>query len=205
VRLVPGSLLWRTLLVVVLAMVLSQATAMWLWQEYVTRPRGEAAIGQFVLHLKTVHAALQAMGPAQQDRFIERVAEQEGIRIRPVRGAEAMRPAPDRAVMRLFRERLREQFGTEAEVFVREGEGRFRLTRVVLAAESDGKVQLLVSVTKDLTDRVKAGQLVKELAPIVGGGGGGRPDFAEAGGRDAARIDEMLARARELVQSALQS
>ena len=82
---------------------------------------------------------------------------------------------------------------------------RDRLQRgvVVLAAESDGKVQLLVSVTKDLTDRVKAGQLVKSLAPIVGGGGGGRPDFAEAGGRDASRIDELLAKARELVTQAL--
>ena len=39
-----------------------------------------------------------------------------------------------------------------------------------------------MSVTKDLTDKVKAGQLVKQLAPIVGGSGGGRPDFAEAGG-----------------------
>ena len=75
---------------------------------------------------------------------------------------------------------------------------------VVLAAENDGKVQLLVSVTKDLTDRVKAGQLVKELAPIVGGGGGGRPDFAEAGGKDASKIDALLSRARELVTAALQ-
>ena len=84
---------------------------------------------------------------------------------------------------------------------------RDRLERgvVVLAAESDGKVQLLVSVTKDLTDRVKAGQLVKTLAPIVGGGGGGRPDFAEAGGRDASRIDELLAKARELVAHALKA
>jgi alanyl-tRNA synthetase len=74
---------------------------------------------------------------------------------------------------------------------------------VVLASDGDGKVQLLVAVTKDLTDRIKAGQLVKELAPMVGGGGGGRPDFAEAGGKDASRIDEMLARARDLVQTAL--
>jgi alanyl-tRNA synthetase len=82
---------------------------------------------------------------------------------------------------------------------------RDRLKRgvVVLAAEQDGKVQLLVSVTKDLTDRVKAGQLVKELAPIVGGGGGGRPDFAEAGGRDASKIDDLLAKARDLVSAAL--
>jgi alanyl-tRNA synthetase len=74
---------------------------------------------------------------------------------------------------------------------------------VVIAAENDGKVSLLVSVTKDLTDRIKAGALVKELAPIVGGGGGGRPDFAEAGGKDASQIDAMLARARELVQTLL--
>ena len=82
---------------------------------------------------------------------------------------------------------------------------RDRLQRgvVVLAGESDGKVQLLVSVTKDLTDRVKAGQLVKQLAPIVGGGGGGRPDFAEAGGKDAGQIDELLAKAKELVTSQL--
>jgi alanyl-tRNA synthetase len=83
---------------------------------------------------------------------------------------------------------------------------RDRLKRgvVVIAAESDGKVQLLVSVTKDLTERVKAGQLVKELAPIVGGGGGGRPDFAEAGGKDASKIDELLAAARTAVTKALQ-
>jgi alanyl-tRNA synthetase len=82
---------------------------------------------------------------------------------------------------------------------------RDRLKRgvVVLAAEQDGKVSLLVSVTKDLTDRVKAGQLVKELAPIVGGAGGGRPDFAEAGGKDPSKIDEMLARANQLVKTAL--
>jgi alanyl-tRNA synthetase len=82
---------------------------------------------------------------------------------------------------------------------------RDRLTSgvVVLAAENDGRVQLLVSVTKDLTNRVKAGQLVKELAPIVGGGGGGRPDFAEAGGRDPSRIGDVLETARALVSKAL--
>jgi len=74
---------------------------------------------------------------------------------------------------------------------------------VVIAAESDGKVHLLVAVTKDLTDRVKAGDLVKVLAPMVGGGGGGRPDFAEAGGKDASGIDAMLAWAGELVSAAL--
>jgi len=58
---------------------------------------------------------------------------------------------------------------------------------------ADGKVAMVASVTANLTDRVKAGQLVKALAPLVGGGGGGRPDFAEAGGKDPAQIDAMLA------------
>ena len=60
-----------------------------------------------------------------------------------------------------------------------------------------------MTVTKDLTDRVQAGQLVKALAPMVGGGGGGRPDFAEAGGKDPSGIGAMLERARELVNDAI--
>ena len=57
---------------------------------------------------------------------------------------------------------------------------------VVLASDNDGKVQIVVAVTPDLTSRIKAGQIVKEIAPLVGGGGGGRPDVAEAGGKQPA-------------------
>jgi alanyl-tRNA synthetase len=74
---------------------------------------------------------------------------------------------------------------------------------VVLASENAGKVSLVVSVTKDLTGRVQAGRLVKELAPIVGGGGGGRPDFAEAGGKDPSKIPELLAKAPEVLRALL--
>ena len=74
---------------------------------------------------------------------------------------------------------------------------------VVLASDSEGRVSLVVSVTKDLTGRVQAGSLVKELAPIVGGGGGGRPDFAEAGGKDPSKIEELLAKAPEVLRALL--
>src|SRR5581483_12364241 len=74
---------------------------------------------------------------------------------------------------------------------------------VVLASANDGKVQIVVSVTPDLTARVKAGQIVKEIAPIVGGGGGGRPDFAEAGGKQPEKIDEMLAAAEAVLKKLL--
>jgi alanyl-tRNA synthetase len=74
---------------------------------------------------------------------------------------------------------------------------------VVFASANDGKVQIVVSVTPDLIGRVKAGQIVKEIAPIVGGGGGGRPDFAEAGGRQPEKIDEMLAAAEDALRRQL--
>jgi alanyl-tRNA synthetase len=74
---------------------------------------------------------------------------------------------------------------------------------VVLASTNDGKVQIVVAVTPDLTGRIKAGQIVKELAPIVGGAGGGRPDFAEAGGRQPEKIDEMLDASRRVVEALL--
>jgi alanyl-tRNA synthetase len=74
---------------------------------------------------------------------------------------------------------------------------------VVLASEHEGRVSLIVSVTKDLAGRVHAGHVVKQVAPIVGGGGGGRPDFAEAGGKDASRIDELLSKSREVVAQML--
>ena len=70
---------------------------------------------------------------------------------------------------------------------------------VVLASPADGKVQIVVAVTPDLTSRIKAGQIVKELAPIVGGAGGGRPDFAEAGGKQPEKIDEMLGASQAVI------
>ena len=70
---------------------------------------------------------------------------------------------------------------------------------VVLAGSADGKVLVVVGVTPDLIKKVPAGKIVKQLAPIVGGGGGGRPDFAEAGGKDASKIGELLAASRTVV------
>ena len=70
---------------------------------------------------------------------------------------------------------------------------------VVIASTNDDRVQIVVAVTPDLTSKIKAGQVVKEIAPIVGGGGGGRPDFAEAGGRQPEKVDEMLAASQTVV------
>ena len=70
---------------------------------------------------------------------------------------------------------------------------------VVLAAQHDGQVRLLAAVTKDLSKQVHAGKLIGEIAPILGGKGGGRPDMAQAGGKDPSKIGAALERAIELI------
>jgi alanyl-tRNA synthetase len=74
---------------------------------------------------------------------------------------------------------------------------------VALGAEADGKAILLVAVTKDLTAKVKAGDLVREAAKLVGGSGGGKPDLAQAGGPDAAGLEKALAKIEELAARSL--
>ena len=74
---------------------------------------------------------------------------------------------------------------------------------VVLGAAAEGKVTLIVGVTKDLTGRLQAGKLVGALAPLVGGRGGGRPDLAEAGGSEVEALDGALAKAASLLAAML--
>ncbi|HWZ12217.1 MAG TPA: DHHA1 domain-containing protein, partial [Acidobacteriaceae bacterium] len=91
----------------------------------------------------------------------------------------------DRAQMRVLVDNLRNKLGSGVVVLGAAGE--------------DGKVSLIVGVTKDLTGRVQAGKIVGELAKKVGGSGGGRPDMAEAGGKDASQLDAALQSAAQVV------
>jgi len=72
------------------------------------------------------------------------------------------------------------------------------------AATEDGKVALLVVVTKDLTTKIKAGDLIKPMAAEVGGTGGGRPEMAQAGGKDPSKLDASLEKVFGLVEHGLQ-
>jgi alanyl-tRNA synthetase len=72
------------------------------------------------------------------------------------------------------------------------------------AATDDGKVSLLVVVTKDLVGKIKAGELIKVMAAEVGGTGGGRPEMAQAGGKDPSRLDAALEKVFSLVETAAQ-
>ena len=74
---------------------------------------------------------------------------------------------------------------------------------VVLGGAQDGKVALIVGVTADLTSRVQAGKVIKPVAEKVGGSGGGRPDMAEAGGKDPSQLDAALDEAYAAVEGLL--
>jgi alanyl-tRNA synthetase len=71
---------------------------------------------------------------------------------------------------------------------------------MVLGSVSDGKVMLIAGVTRDLTQRFHAGQLIKQVSAVVGGSGGGRPDMAQAGGTQPENLDAALAKAFELIR-----
>ncbi len=70
---------------------------------------------------------------------------------------------------------------------------------VLLAGQVEGKAAILVAVTQDLTGRIHAGNLVKDLSAVVGGKGGGRPDLAQAGGPDTSKLPDVAARFRALL------
>jgi alanyl-tRNA synthetase len=72
---------------------------------------------------------------------------------------------------------------------------------VVVGSVADGKVSMAVGVTKDLTGKYHAGNIIKNIATIVGGSGGGRPDMAQAGGPQIDKLDEALKKAEELIRS----
>jgi alanyl-tRNA synthetase len=114
-----------------------------------------------------------------------------GEKVKEVKGVKVLAHRVDnleRAQMRTVVDQLRDKIGSGV---------------VVLGSASDGNVALIVGVTKDLTSRVQAGKVVGVVAQKVGGKGGGRPDLAEAGGKDASQLDAALEGAYGVVEGLL--
>jgi alanyl-tRNA synthetase len=112
-------------------------------------------------------------------------------KVKEVRGVKVLTHRVDnleRAQMRALVDQLRDKLGSAV---------------VVLGSASKGNVSLIVGVTKDLTSRIQAGKVIGPVAQKVGGKGGGRPDLAEAGGKDAAALDSALSEAYSIVESLL--
>jgi len=112
-------------------------------------------------------------------------------KIKDIRGVKVLAHRADnleRAQLRLLADQLRDKLGSGV---------------VVLGSANDGSVSLIVGVTKDLTSRLQAGKIIAPIALKVGGKGGGRPDLAEAGGKDPAALDGALGESYGVVDSLL--
>lgn len=133
---------------------------------------------------RELQAARKSEAAADMQALVEGAQELNGYRV----AAEEVQ-APDMDAFRQMADRLRELLGS--------GVG-------VLGANLDGKASLIVVVTNDLIDKgIQAGSIVKEVARVVEGGGGGRPHLAQAGGRRPDKIREALDRVPDIVRAQL--
>ncbi len=114
-----------------------------------------------------------------------------GDKVREIRGVKVLAHRVDnldRPQLRTLVDQLREKLGSGV---------------VVVGSAADGNVSLIAGVTRDLTSRIQAGKVVGAVAEKVGGKGGGRPDLAEAGGKDVAALDSALEAVYKVVESLL--
>jgi alanyl-tRNA synthetase len=157
----------------------------------------EATLGRAAKLVKTTPAALgeKLEKVLQHERALEKQVEElerklmtgsgggvEGMlgKARELGGVKVLgvrSPVADRGALRELAEKLRDSLGDSI---------------VLVGSEAEGKAQLVLTVSKSLTSRFRAGDLIRPIAEIVGGSGGGRPDMAQAGGTDPGRLDEAI-------------
>jgi alanyl-tRNA synthetase len=97
-------------------------------------------------------------------------------------------PEIDRVGMRAFADELKQKLGSGV---------------VILGTAQEGKVALVVMVSSDLCKRLPAGKIIREIAPLVGGSGGGKPELAEAGGKDSAKLADAILKSYTIVEGLL--
>jgi alanyl-tRNA synthetase len=119
----------------------------------------------------------------QADDLLARVQTVKNVRVLSARLSDV-----DRAAMRQLADTLRQKLGSGV---------------VVLGTTEDGKVALISAVTRDLQPKLHAGNIIREIARLVGGSGGGRPDLAEAGGKDTAGLENALSQVYGVVERML--
>ncbi len=115
--------------------------------------------------------------------MLARTKEIQGIKVL----ADTL-PSTDRASLRNLADELKQKLGSGV---------------VILGTPQDGKVALVVMVTSDICKRLPAGQIIKQIAPLVGGAGGGKPELAEAGGKDSSKLADAIEKSFSVVADLL--
>ncbi len=135
--------------------------------------------------LKKLRRELEQMRMKSAASAVSNAADQ-AVEVKGIKVLAQRVDSLDRGQMRTLVDNLRNKLGSGVVVLG--------------SAQEEGKVALIVGVTKDLTGKVQAGKIVGQIAKLVGGSGGGRPDMAEAGGKDAAQLDAALKSAPTVVE-----
>ncbi len=146
--------------------------------------RAIGLMGQMQEHEKKVKELQRKLARQEFERLLSKTREVNGIKL-----VSLQVDAPDKTLLREMGDWFRDRLGSAV---------------VVLGTIIEGKPEFVVTVTDDLVKRgLHAGKLVKEVAQIVGGGGGGKPTMATAGGKDSASLGEALAKVEKLVNEAM--
>jgi alanyl-tRNA synthetase len=145
----------------------------------------------------------------EKQKSLEKELRQVRMKLMSGGGAASATSADDGAVdvdgVKVLARRVDDISGGELRNLADTFRSKLKSGIVVIGSATDGKVTLLAAVTSDLVKRISAQSLIQKLAPIVGGKGGGKPDLAQAGGKDAAKIDEALSAAPGAVRELLAS
>lgn len=165
----------------------------------------DSGIGRIASMLKVSResAVEKVQDLAERSRQLEKELEQLKSKLAAAQGADLISAAVEVAGAKVLAAKLE---GVEAKALrdtIDQLKNKLGSGVVVLATEADGKISLAAGVTKDLTGKVKAGDLVRDLTAALGGKGGGRPDFAQGGGSDLAALPAALASVAGQVESAL--
>ncbi len=146
-------------------------------------------------------AALRAKLAADEEEIKKLRRELDALRLKAAAAsvADASASAVEVKGVKVLAQRVDGVDKAQMRELVDQLRGKLGSGVVVLGAAHEGKVALIVGVTKDLTPRVQAGKIVATLAGFVGGKGGGRPDLAEAGGNIVGALDDALGKAVEVV------
>jgi alanyl-tRNA synthetase len=170
----------------------------------------EEIIGQVTSNLRTSRAELPAMIGRLQDDLKKARREADELRLKIATGAAGSSSSngDDAREVRGVRVLAREASGLDSAGVRQLSDtllARIKSGVVVIGRSNDGKASLIVRTSDDLTQKIPAGQVIKELAPIIGGRGGGKADMAEGGGNQPERLTEALEASYSVIERMLAS
>ncbi|MBI3483886.1 MAG: alanine--tRNA ligase, partial [Acidobacteria bacterium] len=146
-----------------------------------------AAIERMTQAARQMEKQIEGLKKKAAHSMVDELLEQSRT-VKDVRVLAAKLDEIDRGSLRQLVDTLRQRMGSGV---------------VVLGTVEGGKVALIAGVTKDLTSRIQAGKIIQETAKLVGGSGGGRPDLAEAGGKDTSALEGAIAQVYLIVEQML--